>query len=128
MRDRSCVGCTKQDEYGCTAVRWKQPDADEPDGPENWVRPAQMPTNIDGEEVWHCPRQTLHQNPQYWGHILKYYGMYKKGFLPDTGAISDQSNKAIEVFRALDDANDLCEAEENKRVQAQRNRQSSGRR
>lgn len=54
--------------------------------------------------------------------VLKFYGMFRKGFLPNVGAIADQSNKAVEVFRILDDANDACDAEEAKRAREKQNR------
>lgn len=54
--------------------------------------------------------------------MLKFYGMFRKGFLPNVGAIADQSNKAIEVFRILDDANDACDAEATKRAKEKQHR------
>ncbi|WP_162742359.1 hypothetical protein [Nitratireductor sp. OM-1] len=74
-----------------------------------------MPVTILGDTLYSCPRQNLHQNPQYWSWLLKFYGFYKKGFLPGPGGILDQSNKAIEVFRILDDANDQCDRVEDEK-------------
>jgi hypothetical protein len=79
-----------------------------------------------GEETFACPRQHLKENPAYWATILKFYGMFRKGHLPGRGAIVDQSNKAIEVFRILDDANDACDHEEARRAREQQNRHSRG--
>jgi hypothetical protein len=47
--------------------------------------------------------------------MLLYYGFYKKGFLPQAGAVMDQSNRAMEVFRVLDDINGECDQEETNR-------------
>ena len=116
MPDRKCDGCQRQGEWGCTAKRWREPEEGEPDGPENWNNPAYLPITVEGEESYACPRQHIKENPAYWSMILKYYGMFRKGHLPNRGAIADQSNKAIEVFRLLDDANDACDAEEARRA------------
>jgi hypothetical protein len=68
-----------------------------------------------GETTYACPRQHLRENPYYWGKILKYYGYYKKGFFPDEGGVSSQCNKAMEIFRILDDANVQCDKVEDER-------------
>lgn len=44
--------------------------------------------------------------------MLKFYGFYKKGFLPQAGGLLEQSNAAIELFRILDDANASCDQAE----------------
>lgn len=77
-----------------------------------------------GVDTFACPRASLRTDPMYWGKLLKFYGMYKKGHLPDVGAIVDQSNRAIEIFRILDEANDLCDAEQEKLANERRNRQA----
>ncbi|MEJ6846754.1 hypothetical protein [Sinorhizobium fredii] len=112
MPERACEGCTRQSEWGCTAKRWRTPEHDEPDGPENWINPAHLPLTLMGEEIWACPRQPLREEPLKWAWMLKFYGMYRKGHLPNVGAIADQSNKAIEIFRILDHLNDACDREE----------------
>lgn len=122
LPDRKCDGCRRQAEWGCTAERWRWPDEGEVDGPQNWVNPAHLPSTLGDEESYACPRQHIRENPQLWALILKYYGMFRKGFLPNVGAIADQSNKAIEVFRILDDANDACDAEEARRAKEKQNR------
>lgn len=122
MPERNCVGCTKQELWGCTAKRWKDHPPNEPDHPGNWVAPAQHPVTLMGETFYSCPRQHMRENPGYWGWMLKFYGLYKKGFLPSTGGILEQSNKAIEVFRVLDDANDQCDRAEAEKQRAQQNR------
>lgn len=113
MPERNCRRCTKQDEWGCTAKQYVKVDPetaspvlDRFGRPEmQWVNPARLPLDMDGEEWWACPRQDLKERPDAWGHMLNYYGMFRKGFLPQTGAVMDQSNYAVEVFRILDDAN-----------------------
>lgn len=86
-----------------------------------WDNPATMPVQFHGEEVYACPRQTLHEQPREWSTLLFYYGMYKKGHLPDRGSISEQSASMIEAFRVIDDENEVCDriiADNEKRKQA----------
>ena len=103
MPERDCVKCSAQQkaDWGCKAYRWVKDD-----GEVEWLNPAQVPLSWeDGEDWWACPRQDLHENPQMWGQMLLYYGMFKAGFLPDNGAVSTQSAFAVEVFRIFDAAN-----------------------
>lgn len=127
LKDRTCKDCTHQVEWGCTAKRWRTPDKDEPDGPENWVNPSYLPQTVLGEDTFSCPRQTLREDARQWAVILRYYGLYKKGFLPDEGPVTSQSNKLMEIFRALDDGNYLVDQEETKRAERRQNRSSEGR-
>lgn len=126
MPTRDCQGCRHQREWGCEARRWRTPPEGEEDGPENWVDPAHLPLTLLSQNIWSCPRQHIRENPAFWATVLKFYGMYKRGFLPDRGAVVDQSNRTIELFRVLDQANDLCDQEEEKKRQIQRNRQNRG--
>jgi hypothetical protein len=64
---------------------------------------------VDDEESWACPRQDLKQRGQEWHRMLLYYGFYRKGHLPQQGAVMDQANKAMEVFRVFDDVNVECD-------------------
>lgn len=121
MPERNCVGCKRQDEWGCTAKRWRDPKQGEPDGPENWLNPAYLPITLMGEDVFACPRQTLKEAPYYWAWLLKFYAMYRKGHLPDKGSVLDQSNKAVELFRILDDVNEQCDRAEREVERARRN-------
>lgn len=68
--------------------------------------------NIAGETSYACPRQHIRENTGYWSWLLKFYGFYKKGFLPQAGGLLEQSNAAIELFRILDDANAQCDQAE----------------
>jgi hypothetical protein len=108
MPERQCGTCTQQEEWGCKGrkVRPTQPDEDER---ESWENPAFLPLEIDGKEIYNCPRQHLLEDPHYYSIALKFYAMYMKGFLPQAGAVCDQSNKAIEIFRILDDVNAMCD-------------------
>ena len=115
LRERQCDTCSRQTEWGCTAKRWRFPEEGEPDSPENWVDPAAMPQTVMGEDNYACPRQHLKENPRFWAWLLKYYGFYKRGHLPDVGAVSSQSNRAMELFRVLDEANILVDEEEERR-------------
>ena len=123
MPERSCEGCKRQEEWGCFARSYKVVN-ENGEEEERWINPAHLPLTILGQETWACPRQTIRQNPFYWSKILKFYGMYRKGFLPDPGAIVDQSNRAIEVFRILDDANDQCDREETLREKKRLSREN----
>lgn len=117
MPERQCVDCTHQEEWGCFAVKVHEAIGDEP---AVWHNPAALPLTIDGEETFACPRQSLRENPAYWNRILTYYGMYQQGFMPGPGAVMDQSNKAIEIFRVLDAVNRECDAELTRRAAAKR--------
>jgi hypothetical protein len=123
MPERQCDGCKRQDEWGCHAKPYTVVN-DQGVEEVRWHRPAQLPITLLGEETWACPRQPIRENPFFWSKVLKFYGLYKKGFLPDQGAIVDQSNKLIELFRIIDDANDQCDQEELNREKQRQNRES----
>lgn len=124
MPERNCEGCTRQDEWGCTAFRWRTPAEGEPDGPENWVNPAYLPVTLStGDDSYACPRQDLREDPRGWGRMFLLYQMFSKGHLPDKGAVVDQSNVLLESFRILDEANRECDKAEADKAAAQRNRQ-----
>jgi hypothetical protein len=131
MPERNCGACKNQERWGCHGRRWRYPDKDkgELDSPENWIKPAEMAVEIDGEETFACPRQPLRQSPGYYGRVLLFYGMYKKGHLPDRGSVVDQSNSLLETLRIIDEANDDADAIIRQREEAKRRRgQNSGRR
>ena len=124
MPERSCTGCTKQKEWGCTATSVAVPAGTKGAKPNRdgktwrmWTDPARMPINFDGEMTWACPRQDLKANPYGWHVLFKYYGMYKAGFMPQGGSVVDQANKAIELFRIVDGVN--SEADESLRENPQ---------
>jgi hypothetical protein len=101
LQERDCAVCTRQAEWGCDA----QPARDG-----SWLDRAALPIRIGHEEVWRCPRRPIKDDPGYWRRLLFFYGMYKKGHLPDPGAVSEQSNKAMQLFGVLDDAVAECSA------------------
>lgn len=111
MPERRCETCKRQTEWGCYAKSFRVVGRDGKPATQ-WVRKAAYPLELAGEETWACPRQHIRENEHYWSRILLYYGMYKKGHLPQRGAVSDQSNKAIEIFRIMDDANFECDQEQ----------------
>lgn len=111
MPERQCNGCKRQKEWGCFAKRWRTPDPDEEDGPENWIEPSHLVNEFDGEMIFSCPRQTVRERAWDWNRLLMLYGMYSKGHLPNAGAVVDQSNVLIQAFRILDDANAECDQE-----------------
>lgn len=126
MPDRTCQGCKRQVEWGCTAKRVFDANGDpvlDEIGEQVWSNPAHLPTTIMKEEVWCCPRQPLKENPLAMGRLFTFYGMFKRGFLPNDGGVLDQSNPLLETFRIMDDVNEECQRalDEEERRKAQRN-------
>lgn len=113
LQERDCAVCNRQAEWGCHARQ-------NADG--SWTNKATLPLRIDHEEVHRCPRRPIKDDPAWWRRLLFYYGMFKKGHLPDPGAVAEQSNKAMQLFGLLEDAVALCQQE-----LAARDRQSKGR-
>jgi len=127
LPERQCHKCKRQKDWGCESERV-------PSGPEDhtatqdengewwgWKNPSHLPLSVDGEETWACPRQDLKRRPREWNTMLFYYGFYKqKGLLPQPGAIMDQSNKAMSVFRVFDDINSECDEQLAARNNSQR--------
>jgi len=119
MPERKCQGCTKQTEWGCTAkphlVYDPETDAlvcNEDGSPKiTWSNPARVPEIFDDEETYACPRQTLKENPRQWSQLLMFFSMFKDGFLPQRGAVVDQSNKAIETLTVMNTVNQECDEE-----------------
>ena len=130
MPERQCGKCTRQDDWGCEAVRFPSKEGDPTAYPDKngnwwgWHKGAVMSVTLDGEESRACPRQTLKRHPQPWQKMLLYYGMYRKGHLPQVGAVMDQSNKAIELFRVLDEINFECDAALEAEDRAKRRREA----
>ena len=116
MPERSCNGCKKQKEWGCTAAKFEVPKGTPGSTPGTegkwwvWENPAQLPLTFDGEETYACPRQSLYQDRSSWNRVFMFYGMFKAGHLPQAGAVIDQANKALEVLRVIDDVNNECDA------------------
>lgn len=112
MPERQCQSCTRQEEWGCRARQV----FDEGQGKLIWENPARLPQDVDGEETFACPRQPLHEAPLYWAEVLFYYNFYKKGMLPSTGGVRQQSNWAMQVFSILDGINAECDAVEREKA------------
>jgi hypothetical protein len=118
MPERQCSGCTNQVAWGCDAEPY---DFLKEDGEVEvrWMNAANGFVQLNGEDLKACPRQHLKRNPQLWSRMFLFYGMYKQGFLPDQGAVVDQSNFAMEVFRAMDaigrDCDDALDDERNRK-------------
>lgn len=58
-----------------------------------------------------------------WSRLLLFYQMFKNGFLPDSGAVIDQSRSLLETLRLMDEVNNECdrqiaEKERKKRARA----------
>jgi hypothetical protein len=116
MPERQCVSCTRQVEWGCEAEPYVE--RDEQGRPKvgadgkpvvKWHKAARLPLNLNGEEVWACPRQDLIRHPREWNRLLMLYGLFKRGHLPEQGAALDQSNRILEMFRLLDAVNFECD-------------------
>jgi len=119
MPERKCDACRRQTEWGCEAKPYTAIDAK---GREEvrWFKPAHLRLSVEGvEEFWACPRQSIREMPHEWNRLLTLYAMYRKGFLPDRGAVVDQSNRLVEIFRILDDVNAQCDREELAKLKAQ---------
>lgn len=127
MPDRKCTGCKKQELWGCTARPHDvfdedtgEPVIDPKTGKQKvrWSNPARIPEIFDDEQTFACPRQTLHENPKEWNWLLMFYAAYKDGFLPQRGAVVDQSNKAVEVLNLMNITNQECDDEIHRRETA----------
>lgn len=133
MPERKCHSCTRQKEWGCDGVKVLSHEKDytaekEADGKWwGWKNPSHMPMSIDGEQIWCCPRRDIKDRGREWAYMLKFYGFWQKGHLPQEGGIMDQSNKALELFRILDQINGECDAAENERRAAGQQRDNSTR-
>ena len=121
MPERQCSKCKRQSDWGCTSKMVASDETDHTATKDDdgrwwgWSNPSTLPLTLGGETVWACPRQDVFERGREWHKMLLYYGFYKKGFLPQAGAVMDQSNRAMEVFRVLDDINGECDQEETNR-------------
>jgi hypothetical protein len=107
MPERVCTTCVNQALWGCDA---EETDEDDPQGGGKiWLKASQLPLLIDGENVWRCPRRPILNEPLYWKRLLFHYDLFREGHLPDEGAISSQSFKAMSLFGVLADAMAQCE-------------------
>lgn len=120
MPERVCKTCVNQVLWGCDAVETDQEDPQY--GGKVWLGGSLMPLEIDGEMVWRCPRRPLKDAPEYWSRLLFFFSHFQEGHLPDDGAISSQSHKAMIMFGVIQDV--LAEVEKDKaeRAAARRNR------
>jgi hypothetical protein len=101
LDDRSCEGCTRQEEWGCFGKKLREPVEGE-DPRAAWTNPAVVPLQIEGEDWYACPRQHIRENPEWWSRLTMYYAAYEKGFLPDAGAFNDQSMSGMLTLQLLD--------------------------
>lgn len=74
LPERDCLTCTKQIQWGCETD-------------------AMIPLNMDGEELYRCPRRPWLDNPQLYNELFDYYNWMEKGYLPDPGTYDDQGVK-----------------------------------
>ncbi len=114
LKDRNCVGCKRQKEWGCDAERTVK-SWDEKGKPREieWKRPALVPLLIDGEEWFQCPRRPLKDNPLYWNFLLSQFVYYRAGHLPAGPAIQDQPAKLMTLLREINGV--IGELQENER-------------
>lgn len=82
-----------QQEFGCNA---RQIDEN------TWEAPALNPLQIDGEDVYACPRRPIKDNPLFWSRLMALYRGFTQGFLPDDGNISAQSARGWSLLTILD--------------------------
>lgn len=134
MPERKCEGCKRKDEWGCEAKPHTVTDED--GNPKydkagrpvlKWTKPARIPEMFDGEETYACPRQTLKENARSWSRLLMYYAAYKDGFLPQAGAVIDQSNAAMEALNVMNATNQECDDEINEKSRLKSNPSPYGR-
>jgi hypothetical protein len=77
------------------------------------------------DEPWHqCPRRPILNDPGYWSETMGMWNLYRKGLLPDRGAVGDQCWRAMTLFRFMDAY--FAEAEEAKEAQEARKRRARG--
>lgn len=89
-----------------------------------WAEPADIPLQIDDEEVWRCPRRPIKDDPVYWQRLLLFWKHYKEGHLPDAGPITRQSFRALTLFGVMDDT--MVDVEKAKADEANRPRGRPG--
>ena len=124
MPERNCAGCKNQAQWGCEAVSY---EVVLPGGAREvrWHKASNGLAQLNGEDLFACPRQDIKNRPMVWHRMLLFYGMYKQGHLPDQGAVVDQSNFTMELFRLFDQVNFDCDEAldgERRRKQAQESR------
>ena len=102
MPELQCQTCTPEQrlERGCYAKKVRVVDEDQ-DPRLEWDNPAPVPTTIDGEDLYACPRQHIRENQYWWSKAMMYYRAYDQGHLPNTGGVADQSNGAIQLMTIL---------------------------
>lgn len=93
LPERNCQTCTsvKKELWGC-------------------AKDAVEHVEIDGEVFKRCPRLPLLRNPELYSELFWLYSNYKRGILPDSGALYDQSAKYIFLMRYIESVLSECEA------------------
>jgi len=101
LPDRTCVGCTRQVEWGCESD-------------------AALPQfQLDDEVLYRCPVRGFLEDPNGFNHLFSAYRWAKNGHFPDPGTWLDQPSGFMEAIDLIDRA--LEEAsEEDKRRQKYR--------
>lgn len=70
---------------------------------------AEVPLDMEGEEVWRCPRRFFLDNTAYVSELLWLYGQWQKGFMPEEGGISSQPHKLVRSVKIIDLAHGAVE-------------------
>lgn len=101
LTDLDCSTCTASQKIarGCTAK-------------------ARAPEIIGGEEFHRCPRSPLLEDPEYFSEVFWGHQQFKKGMLPEEGALLSQPAKLMELYFTIDRTRNWCEREKEKRQKA----------
>lgn len=65
---------------------------------------AMIPLQMDGEDLWRCPRRPIFEEPDLWNEMLLLYGQYQEGRFPDDGGLNSQPAKYLLVMQAMSSA------------------------
>lgn len=60
-----------------------------------------IPLDIDGEQVWRCPRRPIKDDPAFWHSMMTSYAQYRHGHLPAPGGTDQQPNKLMALISLL---------------------------
>lgn len=85
---------------------------------------ARVPVELFGERTTTCPRRPVLDQPEEFAYYMRLYRMYRNGFLPESGAVMDQSGYVLGVFDVLDSV--YASIEEYKSKEARRKSPSDG--
>lgn len=83
---------------------------------------AKSPQSI-GEEVFRrCPRRPLLEDPEFFSDLFWSHQQFKKGILPEEGALKSQPAKLMEFYFLIDRTRNWCDREKMKAEKAKQAR------